>query len=77
MAITPGFKEEGATQLTEAAGLAAIGDGGAGLQRAGEFIPVEAVREAHPTSEVAIGVRDLRLCELAVTDLAFHRRLDG
>jgi hypothetical protein len=32
MAITPGFKEEGATQLAEAAGLAAVGDGGAGLK---------------------------------------------
>ena len=77
MAITPGFKEEGATQLTEAAGLAAVGDGGAGIKRPGEFIPVEAVREAHPAVEVAIGIRDLHCCELAVADLAFHRRLDG
>ena len=48
MAITPGFKEEGATQLTEAAGL---GDGGAGLKRAGVRIAVEAVREVHPAIE--------------------------
>jgi len=27
MAITPGFKEEGAAQLTEDAGLVAVGDG--------------------------------------------------
>ena len=77
MAITAGFKEEGAAQLTEAAGIAAVGDGGAGFKRAGEFIAVEAVREAHPSVEVAIGIRDLRRCELAVADLAFHRRLDG
>ena len=77
MAITPGFKEEGATQLTEAAGYAAFGDGGTGLKRAGVLIAVEAVREAHPAAEVAIGIRDLRCCELAVADLAFHRRLDG
>ena len=67
MAITPGFKEEGAAQLTEAACLAAVGDGGASLKRAGGFIAVEAVREVHPASEVAIGIRDLRCCELAVT----------
>ena len=77
MAITPGFKKEGAAQLTEAAGLAAVGDGGAGLQRSGVLIAVEAVREAHPAAEVAIGVRDLSCCELAVTDLPFHRRPDG
>ena len=59
MAITPGFKEEGATQLIETAGFAAVGDGGTGLKRAGEFIAVEAVREVHPASEVAIGIRDL------------------
>ena len=77
MAITPGFKEEGAAQLTEAAGFAAVGDGGACLQRAGVLIAVEAVREVHPAAEIAIGVWDLRRCELAVADLAFHRRLDG
>ena len=55
MAITPGFKEEGATQLTEAAGFAAVGDGGTALQRAGVLIAVKAVREAHPAAEVAIG----------------------
>ena len=69
MAITPGFKEEGATQLIEAAGFAAVGDGGAGLKRAGVFVAVEAVREAHPAAEVAIGIRDLRCCELTVTPL--------
>ena len=67
MAITPGFKEAGAAQLTEAAGLPAVGDDGAGFKGAGEFIAVEAVREVHPASEVAIGIRDLRCCELAVT----------
>ena len=77
MAITPGFKKEGAAQLTEAAGLAAVGDGGAGLKRAGEFIAVEAVREMHPAAEVAIRIWDLRCCELAVADLALHRRLEG
>ena len=77
MAITPGFKEEGAAQLTEAAGLAAVGDGSAGFKRAGVLIAVEAVREVHPPSEVAIGIRDLRCSELAVADLSFHRRLDG
>ena len=69
MAITAGFKEEGATQLTEAVCLAAVGDGGAGLKRAGEFIAVEAVREVRPAAEVAIGIRDLRCCELAVAPL--------
>ena len=66
MAITPGFKKEVAAQLTEAAGLAAVGDGGAGIKRAGVLVAVEAVREVHPTREVAIGIRDLRCCELAV-----------
>ena len=51
MAITPGFKKEGAAQLTEAAGLAAVGDGGTGLKRAGVRIAVEAVREVHPAIE--------------------------
>ena len=69
MAITPGFKKERAAQLTEAAGLASVGDGGASLKRAGVFIAVEAVREAHPAVEVAIGIRDLRRCELAVAPL--------
>ena len=73
MAITPGFKEESAAQLIEAAGLAAVGDGGAGLKRAGVLIAVEAVREAHPAAEVPIGIRDLRCYELAVANLAFHR----
>ena len=77
MAITPGFKKEGAAQLTEAAGIAAVSDGGAGLKRAGVFIAVEAVREAHPAVEVAIGIRDLRCCELAIADLAFQWCLDG
>ena len=77
MAITPGFKEEGAAQLTEASGFAAVGDCGAGLKRAGVLIAVEAVREVHPAAEIAIWVWDLRRCELAVTDLTFHRRLDG
>ena len=77
MAFTPGFKEESATQLIEAAGFAAVGDGGAGLKRAGVLVAIEAVREVHLASEVAIGIRDLRCFELAVADLAFHRRLDG
>ena len=38
MAITPGFKEEGATQLTEAGGLAAVGDGGSCPKGADELI---------------------------------------
>ena len=67
MAITPGFKEEGATQFIEAACFAAVGDVGAGLKRAGVLIAVEAVREVHPAAEVAIGIRDLCCCELAVT----------
>ena len=71
------LQEEGAAQITEAAGFAAVGDGGAGLKRAGVLIAVEAVREVYPASEVAIGIRDPRWSELAVTDLAFHRRLDG
>ena len=66
MAITPGFKKERAAQLTEAAGFAAVGDGGAGIKRAGVLVAVEAVREAHPSVEVAIGSRDLRCYELAV-----------
>ena len=77
MAITAGFKEEGAAQLTEAAGFAAVGDGGACLKRAGVVIAVEAVREVHPAVEAAIRIRDLCCCELAVADLAFHRGLDG
>ena len=59
MAITAGFKEEGTAQLTEAAGLTAVGDGSAGFKRAGVLIAVEAVREVNPTSEVAIWIRDL------------------
>ena len=77
MAITPGFKDEGAAQLTEAAGLAAVGDRGAGLKRARVVIAVEAVREVHPAAEVAIGIWDLRCRELAVADLPFHWRLYG
>ena len=67
MAITPCLKEEGTAQFAEAAGVASICDGGAGLKRAGVLIAVEAVREVHPAAEVAIGIRDLCCCELAVT----------